>query len=365
MIAINCRFLTQETTGVQRFAEEIATRLATQRDDLMLLAPTGPIRHQQLGGVPVTQIGTRHGHAWEQLDLPRYLRKSVEPPLLIGLTNTGPMSYSRQLVTHHDVTYLRHPYTYTHRFRIAYAILSAVTLHRARAVITVSNFSRKEISALYRLSESKVYVVPNAVSAALVGKADRNARRPPYFLAVGSPLPHKNIELLVEAFRDFRRRTQSEARLRIVGSAPPRVGKAADPLKSVESGVDYVGRIDDEALAEAYANALAFVFPSRYEGFGIPPIEAQAADVPVLASNAAALQETLRDSALYFDPDSVKELSQALEEVESNDALRTLLIERGRQNTQRFRWESSAKIVSALLDQYDSDAGTRPTGKQE
>lgn len=353
MIAVNCRFLTQDLTGVQRFAEEIATALVGIRDDVRLFAPPGPLRHARLGGVEVEQIGVAVGHRWEQWDLPRHLRREFDTPLLLSLMNTGPVLYRNQVVTHHDVTYVRFPQTYTRRFRTAYRTLSQLTLRRARHVVTVSEFSRAEISDVYRINPEKITVVANAAGAEFC--LPHAARAEPYLLAVSSYLPHKNIDRLIRAFVRYRENSGSETRLRLVGSSRPTSMARSDGAPRAAEGVELLGRVEDDQLQVLYASARGFVFPSLYEGFGVPPLEAQSTGTPVAAADIPPAREALGDSALFFNPTDEESMIEAIRTLDTDTDVRERMQDEGRRNAARFSWSASAGRVSTLLDNLSEE----------
>jgi len=145
MIAINARFLTQETRGVQRFAEQVCLELGAMRKDLTFVAPQDTPVNGSAERLQVRRIGRNRGHLWEQLDLPLWLASNGRPPL-VSLCNTAPLIYSNQIATHHDITYVRHPESYSRTFRGLYKGLTPLLLKRIKALITVSDFSRKEIA---------------------------------------------------------------------------------------------------------------------------------------------------------------------------------------------------------------------------
>lgn len=353
MIVVNCRFLAQNVTGVQRFAEEVTTALLELRSDVVLLAPPGEIRTERIGNSRVQQVGTRRGHLWEQWDLPCALSQIPGKPVLLSLMNTGPVFHRKQAVTHHDVTYVRHPQTYSARFRHTYRLLSWLTLHSARAVLTVSDFSRREISDVYRLPPGKLTVVPNAASQSFHQLAGRE-EQPAYFLAVSSLLPHKNLELLVRSFQRYAAESGTETRLKLVGGPPKGIAGKNGP-RHASTCVDYLGRVNDEQLRTLYSRARAFVFPSLYEGFGIPPLEAQASGVPVLASDADALREVLGRSALYFVKDSEDSLLSGIRELDTDPDLRQELRGLGDQNVLKYSWKRSAAMVNEVLNRVDEE----------
>lgn len=351
MIVINARFLTQELRGVQRFAEQICLALQGQRQDLVFVTPAGIRMHDTARQLQAQVIGSHEGHLWEQLDLPRYLRRQGHP-LLLSLGATGPLFYRNQIATHHDITYIRHPHSYSWQFRTAYRLMTPLLLKRLKTLITVSQFSKREIGQFYKVAAHKILVVPNAVGDDFQPGAPAQAT-PRYLLAVSSPSAHKNFNRMIQAF--LRLPGFDQVQLRIVGN-----GGAifADPsleaLASSDPRVHFLGRLSDEQLIEQYQGAAAFVFPSLYEGFGIPPLEAQACGCPVLAANAASIPEVLQSSALYFDPLDVDHISRAMALALNNLNIRQHLRTLGLHNVSRFSWEDSARLISERLDQVQA-----------
>ena len=348
MIIVNSRFITQDLRGVQRFAECISLELAKLRGDLRFVAPPGSVRPEVAKRLNIEIIGTHQGQRWEQWDLPNWLRTQGNP-LLLSLCSTAPLRYANQIATHHDINYVRFPESYSWKFRTSYRCLIPLLLRRTRSLITVSEFSKAEISRFYRYPGDSITVVPNAVAEAFTLDGPVAAAGKPYLLAVSSPSYHKNFARMLAAFAALP--PDLDVELRIVGDSHAVFGQSdLATLAARDRRVKLLGRIDDQALAQQYRHATAFVFPSLYEGFGIPPLEAQACGCPVISANTASMPEVLQDSALYFDPYEASSITQAMLTILRDPGLRERLSAKGLANTQRFSWKTSAGKVSELLD---------------
>lgn len=354
-LVVNCRFLTRPVTGVERFAFEIVTRLVEAVDDITLVAPSTIPADTRIGGKKVHPIGRFSGHLWEQVSLPRYLR-SVGSPTLLDLANTGPLLWPDQLYMLHDVAFITHPESYRRAFRLAYRVIAGTLVRRASHVATVSAFSRDEIVRVFRCPEVKIDIVPNGVSAFVAepGPLDvAGLAGGEYFLAVGSAAGHKNTAMLIEAYALARRRLARPPSLVIVGDTSR--GFRSTTVTDDVPGVIELGRVADRRLAQLYANATAFVYPSLYEGFGIPPLEAQAARTPIVVSRRRPFTDLIAESsALWCDPEDAASIAAALERVATSPDLRRSLIERGAANAKRYSWDDSARRLLAIVT---ADAG--------
>lgn len=349
MIYVNARFLTQEMTGVQRFAEEISLALKAIRDDVVFLSPPGVLREVIANKLNVEIIGTRSGHAWEQLDLPKYLRKK-NSPLLINLCSTAPVFYKNKVVTHHDVIYKRYPQSYSRSFRLFYNMLVPLMIKSSKKLITVSEFSKKEIAETFNYQPENISVVSNAVNSSftsLVGNTDKER----YLLLVSSRNFHKNFHGAIAAFSKLVEK--NDLSLKIIGAANHSFSEF-DLSDGEIRNIEFLGRVDDATLIKLYQNAMGFVFPSFYEGFGIPPLEAQACGCPVISSNKASMPEVLQDSVLYFDPYDVDDIARRMKELIEDDSLRSSLIAKGYANVQRFSWHLSASKVDGIINELTS-----------
>lgn len=344
MIYVNARFLAHPITGVQRYALEISKQLVKLLPKIKLLAPQKIIHHEAARAFGVELIGDHSGHTWEQIDLPLFLKKNGSP-LLVNLANTAPLLYPNKVTTLHDVAFERFPENFTRKFRLAYQLATPRILKSSRKIMTVSEFSKREICELYNTQPDKVCVIPNAVADSFRRVASPVRER--YLLAVSSLNRQKNFHGLVEAFGQL---TQSTHKLYIVGSLNKNF---ADPglVRKIESDarIKLLGRVSDEDLVTLYSGADAFIFPSFYEGFGLPPLEAQACGCPVIASNTASLPEVCRDSALYCSPYDTNDIAEKIQLLISKPELAEDLKEKGFANFMRYSWESSAMQLAQVL----------------
>lgn len=344
MIVINARFLTQHVTGIQRFASEISRELLALRSDVVLAAPRGLTPREGFHDRRIVRVGRLSGHAWEQIELPLFARH--RGAVLLDLTSTGPVWYAPQVSTHHDITWLRHPESFDRRFRAVYRMVVPRLIARSDRLLTVSEFSKGEIATFFDAPAEKFTVVPNAADARF--RPDGEAAPGRYLLAVSSPNAHKNFARMLAAFARFST-THPDVELRVVGSQTHAFARQEYAVPGER--VRFLGRIDDDELTALYRGALAFVFPSLYEGFGIPPLEAQQCGCPVIAARAASLPEVLDDSALFIDPYDVDDIANAMTRVVEDAALREHLSRDGLRNAQRYSWRASAERVSRVLDE--------------
>ncbi len=322
---------------MQRYATEISKRLKDARPDVRFLTPKG-VKHgalaEQLGA---EVVGRLSGHAWEQLELPLLTRGGP----LLSLCNTGPLAHPRQVVTLHDAAAFAVPEAYSAAFRALYRVIFTGLKHTARGLLTVSQFSQRELGRYCGLRPERVQVVYEGREHIFAAPADpgilarHNLLERPFLLAVGSSSPHKNFGTLVRALELLR---ETDFGVVIAGGSNPRVHAATGTLPE---GVTHVGFVSDGELRALYEHAAGFVHPAYYEGFGIPPLEAMTLGCPVLVSNAASLPEICGDAALYFDPFSEADLADKIQTFMQDSSLQTRLRRAGRAQAERFSWEST------------------------
>ncbi|OWV17543.1 glycosyltransferase family 1 protein [Fibrobacter sp. UWB3] len=357
MIVVNARFLTQPLTGVQRFAFEISKALQylCNDKDIHFVAPNNILTPQKAKELNVEIIGSHTGHLWEQLDLPQYLRK-IGNPLLLNFCNTAPIFYKNKLSTIHDITYIRYPQTFSKSFRYFYKVIIPLVLKTSRHVFTVSNFSKQEISGYYQISNENISVIYNAVDQAFHQQLDENLKKENYLLAVSSVKENKNFGMILKAYKEASKKINN-LKLFIVGDLKNNNFSNIDLNIFVKHpGIKFLGRVNDSQLIKLYSNAIAFLFPSLYEGFGIPVLEAQSCACPVIASNVSSLPEVLSNSADLINPQNTNDFIKAIHNIVSNVEHRNALIEAGLKNASRFSWKQSAKKVLSTINEVISNA---------
>lgn len=270
------------------------------------------------------------------------------------------------VTTIHDLIHLLMPEVLGSRVKwmVSRTILrSAVS--RARLIITVSEFSRDDLVRHLGVAPERIVVTPNAVSDSFVpvgpGQVEETRKRlgltGPFLLAVGVNKPHKNFPFLVRAFSRWRRGRQSpQVSLAVCGMKPEDETSLAGLARENDADgiVRFVRYLPHEELPALYQAADALVFPSLYEGFGIPTLEAQRLGTPVISSNATSLPEVGGDGALYFDPRSEAELAACLDRHYADPAGVKARVEAGRINEKRYSWDATAALT---LDAYGKALG--------
>lgn len=302
-----------ELGGVERWARELCARLP-----YTIHRPPPALVH-------------RAGHAWEQGVLPLL---SARAPALLCPANLAPLAARNVVVVIHDAAPLRHPGWYSEAYAAFQRRVLPLIARRARAVITVSEFSRDELRELLGVEASVVYggVDPRFVPGK---KAER-----PYVLCVASHTARKNLRALVPAARAL---AKIGVELRVAGGHRPQFAAEAGL-----EGLTLLGAVPDAELPALYAGALAFVLPSVYEGFGLPVLEAMAAGTPVVASDVTALPETCGGAARLVAPEP-EALRDALLDLVEDEAERARLREVGLARARGFTWERTAGEVDAVV----------------
>ena len=298
----------------------------------------------------------------EQLRFPPLIRKERIDLMHFPHFNVPVLTPCPFVVTIHDLILFRYPTRRATTLNAAmyglkyaaYRLTIALAAWRARAIITVSECTKRDIVRALKVNPERVTVTYEAADGVEIGQLvipgtfDPAARgiMKPYFLYVGNAYPHKNLERLLEVFASLRK-DGLDAQLVLVGKMDhfyERLKREAEDLGLLASrDVVFYGYAEEAELAELYRRARAYVFPSLLEGFGLPPLEAMRYGTPVAAAGSSCLPEILDDAAVYFDPEDVGDMAKAMRKVYGDEALRVELAERGKRRVARFSWRECAE----------------------
>jgi glycosyltransferase involved in cell wall biosynthesis len=325
VIALNARAAARpELGGVERWARELAARLPAL-GDYEVIRPPAALSH-------------RAGHGWEQVVLPAKARGAR---LLLNPANLAPLAFPRNAVVIHDAAALRQPGWYSPLYARWQRGILPLIARRARVVITVSEFSRRELADLLRVD---AHVVPGGVDPRFHPQADPEPARAalglarPYVLTVASHSARKNLASL-----DATAKRLAADGIDLVAAGGERPQFHDD--ESTQPAARALGHVPDAHLPGLYAGARAFVLPSWHEGFGLTCIEAMACGVPVVAARAGALPETCGDAARYADPFDHDDIADQVQGALDDDALRAA----GPRHAAQYTWERTVAALDALL----------------
>ncbi|MFN8414509.1 MAG: glycosyltransferase family 1 protein [Anaerolineales bacterium] len=329
-IAINGRFQQRRITGVDRHAHEISKRLTAEKYFI----------------TPNHSLGQIIGHFWEQFILPAKIQRS---DVLWSPANAGPWSVSNQVVTLHDASVFDHPEWFNPTFAAWTRLSWKMLAKRAKAIITVSNFSQERLSFHLSIPREKIHVIYNGVGEPFEPQSqiaielikEKYELNKPYFLFVGTDEPRKNVAGLVQAWENLNLKSHS---LFIAGEE----GKvfANQKVREARSLQTYVS---DEELPALYSGATAFIVPSFYEGFGLTVLEAMACGTPVIISDIPVFRELFEETALFINPFEPKEIANAMLKIIEDKSLAMKLRERGLIHAAKFSWDESARKTQDVI----------------
>jgi glycosyltransferase involved in cell wall biosynthesis len=352
VFAINGKFTSQRITGVQRVAYELTRAVQSgglPTKELELVVPQNAVEP----GMSLPRKRRQSwltGNLWEQITLPI----ATSGQTLINFCNTSPLFKSGQIVMIHDMAVYDVPYAFSKKFLVWYRMNFSMLHRNAQLILTVSEFSKSRICHHLNIDESRVSVIyPGADHMDRV-TSDRailerlNLVKGSYCVIVGSLDPRKNLRRVLDAVKSLRQ--LDDVKFVIAGGANPRVFDSKDVVQENESNrIIWAGFVSDGELKALYGDAACLVFPSLYEGFGLPPLEAMYCGCPVIVSRQASFPEICGNAAIYCDATSVDDIAAKIALVMSDENIRIRYRDLGLQHVQRYRWDRAALKLSQVL----------------
>lgn len=366
-VAVNTRLLIEDKIdGIGKYAFEILKRITKQNPTVEFhfifdrtfsekfifnhnIIPhviTPPARHPILW------------YIWFEIQLPRLLKK-INPDIFFstdGFLST--QSKYPSVTTIHDINFEHRPQDLPWAHRLFYRKFFKEYAHISNHIITVSEFSKKDIIKTYKINKEKISVIYNGVSNNFTkNHTNENANvkkkytnNHDFFIFIGSLHARKNIHNLLISFNEYKKQN-GQYKLLIIGEKKWMSQKTQNTYNKLEFKQDviFLGRIPDNELAVILGAAQALCFVSLFEGFGLPILEAMRASVPVITSSTSAMPEIAQDAAVIIDPYNNEEISNALFRIEKNKKLREKLIKKGNQRVKFFDWDKSANQVWEIL----------------
>lgn len=352
-IAVNGSFLLKPKTGVQRYAFEMISGLKKIGfNEVVILAPQNYL-DESLDGYPVIRDKAHFGRnlwLWEQIRLPIVMKKFKEYTLW-SPSNIGPLFVENQILTIHDASVFAGKEWFSKSGLFYYRWMLPRVAKKSKHILTVSNFSKQELIKYGIADETKISVVPCAVSEQFLLQKNTTTQtdiRHSNIIAIGSRDPRKNFGNLIKAWGLMGESFRANRKLLVIGGYNR--GFSSENIDEIPGDVEFLGYRTDEELISFLKQSRFLVFPSLYEGFGLPPLEAMALGVPTIVSNCSSLPEVCGEASLYCNPHDVNDISEKMKRLLTDDELHKSLSRRSIQQASKFSWENSAMQLIKVLN---------------
>ncbi len=321
----------------------------------LILTSTGKAKLQSLPGrFGITDVGTYRRlpfFLWQQTTIVRRLR----PTWYLSTFFLPPINLCRAAVLVHDLSFRSHPGYFPAPIACYMRLLTGLAVRQAERVIALSEFTRQELLRFHPMAAEKTVVVYPGVERSFhpESKPDDEAilnahgLSPGYILAIGNIHPRKNLARLLDAYLRLRRQTTDAPTMVWIGIPRWNSGELLEHARS--AGVILPGFVAQEELPALYRQAIMLVYPSLYEGFGLPPLEAMACGTPVVASNTTSLPEAVGEAALTVDPTDVEQIAAAMTRLLQDASLREHLKPMGTERAMEFSWKRTARYLLSSL----------------
>lgn len=371
-IGINGRFLVAKRTGVQRAAYNLIRTLfeVDRSNEYILFTGRSQLENPEWDYPNVTIVPSfiKEGenfrnHLWEQFELPR-LAKKYKVDILHSPANMAPLIYNGPSIVHiHDLCFVVNPQWYSYLFHRVYNFIIPRLARKSTLVVTNSNNSRNDLLQFCDVDSEKVRLIYWAVDdtfhklpqTSSLGQIEEND----YILYVGSLEPRKNISSLIKAFESLRSNNPDlKTKLVLIGGESPLFADAQLKIKSFKDDIIFKGFVPDDLLRAYYRKAMVVAYPSLYEGFGLPPLEAMASGAPVVTTNTSSIPEVVGDAALLVSPYDIEQISETLARVIRSSSLQESLRSLGQEQVRKFNWYRVARnILGVYYEVYSGLVG--------
>lgn len=298
---------------------------------------------------------------WEQFILPRDIKKEGAdvihlPDYALPIMDMGSRPY---IITVHDLAFIFYPETFSKGKLLTKLLLIKPSLAKARRIIAVSENTKKDLIDVYKIPAEKIRVVYNGVDVDQFKPLDKQDVEkqlqdlgliPGYILYIGTLEPRKNVPTIIKAYKALKEKYKIREKLVIGGGKGwlyDDIFRLVSELNLIED-IIFTGYVKAEDLPYLYNGAAVFVYPSLYEGFGFPPIEAMACGVPVVTGNVSSLPEVVGDAGIQISPTDVEAVASAIYKIISDPVHAAELSDRGLERCKRFTWEETAKKTMAV-----------------
>jgi glycosyltransferase involved in cell wall biosynthesis len=339
-IIVNMRSMSAGPSGVQRYVNEVSARLG---DKLERIAPVRPLQ-----GIK--------GHLWEQ----GWLSGKIGSRLLWSPANTGPLLCEQQVLTVHDLAALDHPEWFAAKFSAWYRFLLPRLARSVRRVVAVSEFTKRRLVEIAGVDPMKITVIPNGVdqrfrpcAATTINDLRKRLKIPSerYVLSLGTVEPRKNLPVQLGAWSRCVEQLPADTWLVIAGRVGQRHVFSGVNMECVPPRTHFTGFVPDADLPTLYSGALALLYPSIYEGFGLPALESMASGTVPIVSNSTALPEVVADCGLTVDPFDNESIAAAITSLVTSPLMHRDMRERAIRRAHSFTWEKTASMTWEVLSQ--------------
>ena len=336
---VNGRFLTQNVTGVQRYAIEMCKKLATMFDDFHIAVPKSTKTHEDKLKPFLFEVGQLSGTIWEQVDLCRFMKNNGS--VLLNLCNTAPLGYHRNVVTIHDLGVFRNSDWYEWKFANWYKFLTPRIVKKAISILTVSEFSKREMIDVLGIDAQNIHVVYNGVGEDLRSASVQQKEK--IVLHVGTLSERKNVKMIVDCYLQS---CPNNFKLVLCGKADKNLSIPATEFNKINS-IEVINGLNDTQLSALMAKASYLISASNYEGFGLPVLEGLANDAKPILSDIPVYRELFSGVAEFFSLERPEELVKIFQGLDANDSKLESSVESD--FLERFKFGRSADKIKTII----------------